>query len=173
MNRIDRKGFLAAMLSTSALISFKSAHAQNAAASKSDSEEQSLDQEVALMRKDVRSQKKQLIAANMKLSDQEAEKFWPVYDSYSADLAKINDTKYELIKQYAKNYNSMTDDGLDKLVKSWLTSDESVAQLRKKYIPIFRSAVSAKSTARFFQLDHRITGLVDLQVASGIPLVQS
>jgi len=108
----------------------------------------------------------------MKLSDQEAEKFWPVYDRYTADLVKINDTKYALIKQYAQNLDSMSDDQYDKLVKESLGLDQSVAQLRLKYLPIFRKVLSAKNTALFFQLDRRITNIIDLRVSSIIPLVE-
>src|ERR1700749_576509 len=61
-----------------------------------------LQEQIDLLRKDVRSQKKQIIAANLKLTDKEAEKFWPIYDRYTADLVKINDKKYALIKQYAE-----------------------------------------------------------------------
>ena len=49
------------------------------------------DQDIDLMRKDIRSQKKQLIAQNLKLTDQEATKFWPIYDQYTAELVKINE----------------------------------------------------------------------------------
>jgi hypothetical protein len=146
--------------------------AQAAPQAGSKTDEQSLDQEVNLMRKDVRSEKKQIIAANMKLSDQEAEKFWPVYDRYTADLVKINDTKYALIKQYAQNLDSMSDDQYDKLVKESLGLDQSVGQLRLKYLPIFRKVLSAKNTALFYQLDRRITNIIDLRVSSIIPLVE-
>ena len=57
---------------------------------------------IELLRKDVRSQKKQIIAENMELSDAEAEKFWPVYDQYAAELSKIYDTKLALLNDYAK-----------------------------------------------------------------------
>ncbi len=135
-------------------------------------DEQKLDQQIDLMRKDVRSQKKQIIAANLKLTDPEAEKFWPLYDRYTADLVKVNDTKYSLIKQYAQNFDSMSDDQLDKSAKEWLGLDQSVAQLRLKYFPLFRKVLSAKNTALFFQLDRRIGSMIDLKVASVIPLVE-
>jgi hypothetical protein len=53
------------------------------------------------MRKDIRSQKKQLVAQNLKLTDAEATKFWPIYDRYTAELVKINDKKYATIQEYA------------------------------------------------------------------------
>ena len=59
------------------------------------------DEQIQLLRKDIRAQRKQLIAANMKLSGAEAEKFWPIYEAYIDELVAINRTKYDLIKQYA------------------------------------------------------------------------
>jgi hypothetical protein len=124
------------------------------------------------MRTDIRSQKKQIIAANLQLTDAEAEKFWPVYDQYTAELAKINDAKYAAIKSYATGYNTLNDDQATGLIKQILVVDQSVAQLRMKYVPIFNTVISGKKTALFFQLDRRLASLIDLQLASQIPLVQ-
>src|SRR5271165_7188275 len=60
-----------------------------------------------MLRRDLRSEKKQMVAANMTLTDAEAERFWPVYDQYAADLAKIDDTKITLIKDYLQNFDVM------------------------------------------------------------------
>lgn len=132
----------------------------------------STDQDIDFLRKDIRSQKKQMIAANMKLTDKEAEQFWPLYDQYTAELVKINDKKYASIKEFAENYDTLTDDQATNLSRQLLEVDESVAQLRIKYIPIFRKVLSGKKTALFFQLDHRLVMLIDLQLASQIPLVE-
>ena len=132
----------------------------------------SIDQDIDLFRKDIRSQKKQMIAANMKLTDKEAELFWPIYDQYTAELVKINDQKYAAIKQYAQNYDTLTDDQAVTLTRQVLEVDGSVAQLRQKYIPLFRKVISGKKTATFFQHDRRLVMLIDLQLASQIPLVE-
>jgi len=132
----------------------------------------STDQDIELLRKDIRSQKKQVIAANMNLTDKEAEQFWPIYDQYTAELVKINDNKYAAIKQFAQNYDTLTDAQAQDLIKQALGVDQSVAELRLKYMPIFGKAISGKKTALFFQLDRRLVMLIDLQLASAIPLAQ-
>jgi len=131
----------------------------------------SVDQEIAMLRSDLRSNRKQVVAANMKLTEIEAEKFWPTYDQYINELVKINDAKYALIREYLQNMN-MTEDQADSLSKRWLAVDESVVQLRLKYIPIFRRALSAKGTALFFQIDRRVQMMIDLQLASSLPLIE-
>jgi len=131
----------------------------------------SIDQQIAMMRSDLRSNRKQVIAANMKLTEAEAEKFWPIYDQYVNELVKINDGKYALIKEYLQSSN-LTDAQADTLSKRWLDVDSSVSQLRLKYIPKFRSALSAKGTAMFYQIDRRVQMMIDLQLASALPLIQ-
>ena len=136
------------------------------------SAQSSTDQDIDLLRKDIRSQKKQIIAANLQLTDTEAEKFWPLYDQYTAELIKINDAEYAAIKEYATNYSTLTDDQALALSRQIIGVDQSVAQLRMKYVPIFSKVILGKKTALFFQLDRRLVMLIDLQLASQIPMVQ-
>lgn len=108
----------------------------------------------------------------MKLSDKEAEQFWPVYDQYTAELVKINDKKYAALKEYAQQYQTLTDDQAETLIKQSLEVDREVSDLRLKYVPVFRKVLSGKKTALFFQLDRRLVMLIDLQLSSEIPLVE-
>lgn len=133
----------------------------------------SADQQIALMRKDIRSMKKQIISANLNLTDSEATKFWPVYEQYSAEVEKINDQRTVIIKEYAEGYVTLTDEEADGLMRRWLDTDIAASNLRQKYVPIFRKALPGKTAATFFQLDRRISMIIDLQVTSQIPLVQS
>jgi hypothetical protein len=144
---------------------------QSSAQTPSEHSTQSTDQDIDLLRKDVRSQKRQIIASNLQLTDQEAEKFWPLYDQYTADLVKINDAKYAALKEFAASYATMTDDQATGLVRKMLGVDQSVAELRLKYISIFNNVIPGRKTAVFFQLDRRLVMLIDLQIASQIPMI--
>jgi hypothetical protein len=131
------------------------------------------DQQLALLRKDIRSSKKQLIATNLDLTDSEAIRFWPVYEQYSADFGKINETRVAIVKEYSEAYGSLTDVQADNLIRRWLETDISAAQLRQRYVPVVQKVLSAKKTATFFQLDRRISMMIDIQLTSQLPLVQS
>src|SRR5271168_3485178 len=109
---------LAIALAVTSLMSVPAARAQAAAAS-ADSQGIS-DQDIQLLRQDLRSQKKQLLAANLKLTDTEATKFWPIYDQYVAELVAINNTKYDLLKEYFNNYGQLTDEQADSMTKRLL-----------------------------------------------------
>jgi len=131
------------------------------------------DQQLALLRTDIRSIKKQLIAANLTLTDSEATKFWPVYGQYSADMGKINDTRTAIIKEYSEEYGTLTDDQADNLIRRWLDTDIEQGKLRQRYVPIFRKVLPGKKAATFFQLDRRISMMIDVQLTSQLPLAQS
>lgn len=130
------------------------------------------DEDIKLLRKDLRSQKKQIIAVNMDLTDAEAQQFWPIYDQYMAELASANDPNYSLLKDYVQNFSTMTSEQAENYIKGRAAVDESIMKVRLKYLPSFRKALSGKSTALFFQLEWRLGLILDLQLASQTPLIE-
>ena len=117
----------------------------------------------------MRSLKKQIIAANMDLTDEQSQQFWPIYDRYTAELVTIIDRKYALLKDYS---TTMTGDQAESYLRGRAEVEQSVMQLRLKYLPIFRKVLSGASTALFFQLDWRLGLIMDLQLASQTPLIE-
>jgi len=135
-----------------------------------DDSQQNPDDFIDLLRKDVRSQKKQIIAENMDLSDAEAEKFWPVYDRYAAELSKIYDTKITLLKDYARSYSGMTGEQAENYIRKRAEIEQSILELRLKYMPAFRKVLSGRETALFYQLDWRLGLAIDVQLVQ-VPLI--
>jgi len=100
-------------------------------------------------------------------------KFWQVYEQYSAETGKINETRAAIIKEYSDEYGTLTDDQADNLIRRWLDTDIELAKLRQRYVPVFRKVLPGKKAATFFQLDRRISMMIDVQLTSQLPLVQS
>jgi hypothetical protein len=171
MKEIGMRNKISALLVITAGLGLAVPAAQAQAAASKDSQT-ATDQDVQLLRQDIRSNKKQLVAANLTLTDPEATKFWPVYDQYATEMTKIGDQKYALIKEYAEKFGSLTDAQALSLVNRSLALDQAIAQLRIKYVPKVNSVLPGAKAASFFQIDRRLTGLMDLQLASQIPLVQ-
>jgi hypothetical protein len=128
------------------------------------------DEDIALLRKDLRAMKMQVIGQNMSLSDEEGQKFWPVYNHYVRDLSEVNNQKYALLKQYAETWATMSDQDALIYVRSWLETDGQAQALRLKYVPVVSQVLPGRKAATFFQLDRRLNMIVDLQLFSQIPL---
>jgi len=168
-----RKNICAVLcLSFFAAVSTGTAYAQQATSEPKVSPDKLADDTVQLMRQDIRSERKKIVAANLPLTEAEAIKFWPVYDRYVLEHSKIYDTRYALIKDYMQSYNTMTSEQANNFIKSWVTSEEQMAELRLKWMPEFEKVIPPKKTAMFYQIDRRLGYMVELQLSSQIPLVK-
>jgi len=135
-----------------------------------DDSQPATDQYMQLFRKDVRSVKKQIVAANMDFTDAEAEKFWPVYDRYARDLAKAYDTKIALIEEYLQNYATMDGDQAEGYIRRRAAVEQDVMELRLKYVPEFRKVLTGRQAALFFQIEWRLDLMINLQLSQA-PLI--
>lgn len=127
---------------------------------------------VELLRSDVRSQKIAILTEVMKFTEAEDAKFWPIYREYDTELSKINDDRLALIKEYAGNYEKMTDAVADRLARGALDLEARRNAVKLKYYDRFKSALSAKTAARFLQVENQILLLLDLQISASLPVVQ-
>ena len=125
-----------------------------------------------IVRDAIRAEKKLLIASNMELTESDAGKFWPVYETYQADLTKLNERELNLIKSYAENYETLSDEVAKKLLDDFLAVDAERLQLQQSFLPKFQAVVSAKKVARYYQLESKIDAVVSYELAARIPLVK-
>jgi hypothetical protein len=131
------------------------------------------DSDIQLLRQDLRAQKQKLIAQNLPMTETEAVKFWAIYNRYGDELRQINGEKYRLIKEYGEQWPAMTNDQALIYIRRWLEVDQQVQQLRLKYVPEVSQVLPGKKAATFFQLDRRISMMIDVQLAAQLPLAHS
>ena len=138
----------------------------------SDTQEQNIDAYVGLLRQDVQKQKVAIISQLMDLSPEQAAAFWPIYNEYAKELSALGDLRVQGIKEYAANYNSLSDEKAAELANMRFQYEEKLLALKKKYFEKFSKALRPKLAARFFQIENQLLDVIDLQVASSLPIVQ-
>jgi hypothetical protein len=129
--------------------------------------------DIQAVREDIRAHRKQITAANMTLTPDEATKFWPIYDQYIQETIKINDTRWSLMKDYAANYDKISDQLAEDYMKKSAAVDKQLVALREEYVPIFEKAVPPKKTAQWYQIDRRLDLVINLQLSAMIPVVDA
>ena len=129
--RIVRFYVATSVLATATLLSAQQSE-PSAARAINVSAEQVNDANIQLMRQDIRSERKKIVAANMPLTETEATKFWPLYDRYITETVKVNDVRYALLKEYAQNYQTTTAEQAESFIKRWLALDQDNTHLRLK-----------------------------------------
>ena len=125
-----------------------------------------------LVKEKIRTDKKLFIATNMQLTESEAKTFWPVYEVYQAELGKLRDREIKLIENFAKNYETMSDDVAKNLLDDALSIDSDHMKLRQSYLSKFRGVLPNKKVARYYQLENKIDAILEYEMAKRIPLVQ-
>jgi hypothetical protein len=129
---------------------------------------------MGIVRDAAKSNKKALIAVNLNLTEAEEKGFWPLYDSYQADLEKIQERQLNLIKDYAKDYNanSLTDEKAKKLMADYMATEEDTLKLNKTYFSKFDKVLPGKKVVAYYQLENKIEAIIAYEMAGQIPLVE-
>jgi hypothetical protein len=140
-------------------------------APEAESQQQNMQEYIRLLRSDVRQQKAEIMGAVMLLSAQDAAKFWPIYSDYDAQLTKLNDRRVENIKEYARNYDQMTDEKADELIQKSMAYQKQRAELLAQTYDKVKQALGAVTAARFAQVEHQLLLIIDLQIVSSLPVV--
>jgi hypothetical protein len=145
---------------------------QAAQSTTADAKEKNIQEYIELMRSNVRDEKSQIMGAVMQLNIDDAAKFWPIYSQYDAELTQVNNLRVENIKDYANNYSQMTDAKADELVQRSLDYQKQRGELLAKYYQVMKQSVGAINAARFLQVEHQLLLIIDLQIASSLPIAQ-
>lgn len=127
---------------------------------------------VELLRKDVKKDKVSIVSQLMDLSPADASKFWPVYNEYDKALTALADERIALIRMYAENYGSMTDEVATKLANGVFDLDTKRNTMKRQYFQKMSQALSPKLAARFIQIENQLEKIIDLQIASSLPVIE-
>jgi len=130
------------------------------------------DADIQLLRSDIQADKNEIITRVMQFTDAESTAFWPIYRDYARDQQKVGDERLQLIKDYAQRYDSMDDASARNMAQRMLNVEAKFGNLRQEYWPKFDKAIGAKKAAKFYQVDSRLTLLVNLQLVSEIPMIR-
>jgi len=130
-----------------------------------------LEPAIQMLRQEVGKDRRDLVKANMLLTNSEAARFWPIYDEYRAEMNKIGDKRVKLITDFAANRNSMSEDEGMRLLKERLDIEKEKNDVRGDYVKKFNKELSARTTARFFQIDQKLDAAVEAALAAKIPLI--
>jgi hypothetical protein len=124
-----------------------------------------------LVREKIKADKKLVVAEAMALTETESKAFWPVYDAYQADIAKVNQRTVKLVQDYAANYKAMTNDVAGKLLDEAIAIERDRAALFASYRPKFSAVLPATKVARYYQIENKIRAAINYDLAANIPIM--
>jgi hypothetical protein len=134
---------------------------------------QTIDDYLEVARDVLNAEKKAIVAEAMILADLESGPFWEMYNEYNAELYKVHTKRVNIIKDFAANYESMSDAKADELWTNSMAYQAELLKLNKAYYKKFKKIVPAGKAALYFQLENKIASLINAELALEIPLVET
>jgi hypothetical protein len=120
----------------------------------------------------IRANRKALVAVNLQLSEEEAGKFWPLYDKYEKELNTVGDRVLAVVEDYSKSFHNLSNDKAAKLMEDYLAAEAERVQVRRTYLPEFLKVLPGRTVARFYQIDNKMDAVLRYDLAAAIPVVE-
>ena len=153
------------------LICGASAFGEAAPAAPTGAMDGTLERDIQIARTLTEATRQATVAANLPLTQSQGDAFWPVYRAYRTEVAKQNDRLAQLIRQYAQQFEAMTDKEAQKLTLTYLDIDQKRLDLKKQYLKKFEKVLPAALVARAMQTEQKLDAMQQFTIARSVPLV--
>ncbi len=127
---------------------------------------------IEVTRDKILADRKGQLATAMKLTEEEARAFWPIYDEYAREMADISNTGVDLLTQLGDSFKDLSDADATRIANESLIIDQKRIAIRQGYAQRFAAVLPGKKVARFIQLERRLDAVVVLNVAQAISLIE-
>lgn len=126
---------------------------------------------VETLRADLKADRKATIAEAMQMTDSESAAFWPIYDSYRADVDKVNDRVVELVLEYGDLYPNVPEAKATEMLNRYSKAEADLLKVKRKYLKKFGKVLPPSKVFRFAQLDNRFDLGTRVGLAAAVPLM--
>jgi len=133
---------------------------------------QTTDDMIELIKSDVKTNRKAIITESMAFTETESKAFWPVYNEFEIEMEKLANKRIQNIKDYADNYDNMTNEKADQLMKTAFDFQQSRQKLNESYYKKFAKALTPITAAKYMMIENQIQLLIDVSIASELPIVK-
>jgi hypothetical protein len=128
--------------------------------------------QVEVTRAEIQADRQSIVAANLKLTDEQAKAFWPLYREYRAEMQRVGDQLVNLVQEYGQQYETLNDQQAADLMKRYLQYQKEVTAVKEKFAPRFAKILPQTTVLRFYQIENKMDTIVMLSVAAQVPLAK-
>ena len=148
------------------------AHAQSAQVSEQQTKTLNLSAYAELLRTDVQAQKVAILTEVMGFTEAEDKAFWPIYQEYNSEMAKLGDDRVALIAEYARAYSQLTDPVAQSLASRAIDLEKQRNATLERCFTRVGAALSPKTALRFLQVEHQLLLIIDLRISASLPVAK-
>ena len=134
---------------------------------------QSANDYIEMTREVIKAEKKAAVADAMQLTDAESQPFWDLYNEYQGKQYPVHNKRIAIIKDLADNYENLSDEKADELWTNYMKFQQELLKVKISYYKKFKKIISPGEAARYFQIENKIDALINANLATQIPLIET
>ena len=131
-----------------------------------------LDEQIALTRQSAHTDRKIILMGNMTFTADESAQFWPAWNEYRAAEAANGDRTLALIKDFAANYENMTNQKASELMIDHFSIEMQNLVIKQQFAQDISKFMPETKVMRVIQIENKLDAAIDLQLAAEIPLTK-
>lgn len=121
----------------------------------------------------IRSDRKAFVALNLPLTDEEAARFWPLYERYQKEAAAVGDRQVAIIEDYIASFSGLSDEKARQILDGYLATEAERLEVRRSYVGQFADVLPGRKLAAFYQLENKIDAVLRYELAATIPVIEA
>ncbi|RPH47321.1 MAG: hypothetical protein EHM85_20055 [Desulfobacteraceae bacterium] len=133
---------------------------------------QSNKEEVDLLQAAFGMDKKAVVASFVQPTDLQKDAFWNLYDEYELQRKENGKKRIQLLEQYAKQYNSMTEEQADSWTTEVMKLQTATDKLISSYYKKIRKVSSPIVATQFYQIENYILTGIRMEILEGVPFLE-
>jgi len=131
-----------------------------------------LDEQIELVRQSANTDRKIILMGNVNFTSDESANFWPAWNDYRAAMRANGDRTLALIKDFAANYENMTDQKASEILTDHFSIEMQNVVVKQKFSQDINKFLPAQKVMRIIQIENKLDAAIDLQLAAEIPLAK-
>jgi Spy/CpxP family protein refolding chaperone len=128
--------------------------------------------DTAMLRQAVKTDRHALVAATLTLTNAEAKKFWPIYESYQRTMDLINRQRNVALEALLGQGKPMSNLAARNLARDLMAADEAEVKAKRKMFNAVMRALPALKAARYVELETKISAIQAYDIAAAFPLIK-
>jgi len=118
-----------------------------------------------------KTEKKSMVHDYLELNEEEAKKFWPIYDQYEEKRKAITQRRIDMLGKFSDHRSKLSDNTAKEIANEFFSIRKADSKLQKSYFKKISKAIGASKATSFIQLEEYIRTAINYELQDVIPFV--
>lgn len=120
----------------------------------------------------IEAERSTLIGNSLDLTDAEEAAFWPLYEAYRAEVARVNGRRFQLVMDFLQKRAKLTDDEARTMLADWIGVEKAYLDIDEEYAQKFSEVLPPQKVIRLFQAENKLNTTLAAEVVKDVPLAR-